>query len=127
MKRISNEEIWERFMALNESKMVDVAERATGCLKIFKMDKLSDIFTEIFNNDWLGMDRVVRILKNSEKCGDFSLDNFWGCLDEGEEIILSFDELEEIMEEYETDIIYGILDDDELMDELGLVEIEEED
>lgn len=113
------EKVWDAFTDLSEEGMANVAEQATG-YRVFHKYELGDV---------LGVygDKVAaRIIREAKEEENFSEDDEWMIYDDFHGQLMSNDDLMELLNEFDYDIITGILDDADLMGELGL-ENEEED
>ncbi len=114
------EKVWDAFTDLNDEAMADMAERATGA-RVFRKDMLWEVLRGYGDRA-----ATARIIKEAEEDEGFSEDDEWMYYDDFTGELLSNDDLMELLDAVNWEIVTGIMDDGDLMYELGLESEEEE-
>lgn len=121
-EEMTREEIWDKFTDLPEDTMADMAERATAGLFVFRARNFNDEIQtarELNAIDDLTLAIIIEDATNREifHIDEQSLQN-WCLLDTDTEEIRTNSDLMELLSEYEDDIVDGIEEDEDLMDEI---------
>lgn len=119
-EEMTREEIWDKFTNLPEDTMADMAERATAYFFVFKV---KDFDEGIKNAAWAlseGYKTLAEIIEEGVNMGEFTMDDEeeWCLLDAGSGIIKTDSDLLSMLAEYEDEIVDGIEEDEDLMDEI---------
>lgn len=117
---MDEDEVWNRFIKLKEEEMADMAERATAYFFVFK---IKDFDESIKNAAWAlseGYKTLAEIVEEGVNMNEFTMGNeeAWCVLDAGSGIIKTDSDLLSMLEEYENEIVTGICEDEELVEEL---------
>lgn len=114
------EKVWDAFTDLAEWEMADMAERACGW-QVFRKKMLDEVLS------WhADKEEKARIIMEAEDGMDFSRNDAWMIYDEDGGVLVSSDDLMELLSDYQDEIVDAIMADDDLMDELGVESEEEE-
>lgn len=119
-EEITREEIWDKFTDLPEDTMADMAERATAYFFVFKV---KDFNESIKNAAWAlseGYKTLVEMVEDGVNLNEFTMgdEEAWCVLDAGSGIIKTDSDLLTMLTEYEDEIVDGIEEDEDLMDEI---------
>lgn len=119
-EEITREEIWDKFTDLPEDTMADMAERATAYFFVFKV---KDFNESIKNAAWAlseGYKTLVEMVEDGVNLNEFTMEDeeAWCVLDAGSGIIKTDSDLLTMLTEYEDEIVNGIEEDEDLMDEI---------
>lgn len=119
-EEMTREEIWDKFTDLPEDTMADMAERATAYFFVFKV---KDFDESIKNAAWAlseGYKTLVEMVEDGVNLNEFTMEDeeAWCVLDAGSGIIKTDSDLLTILTEYEDEIVDGIEEDEDLMDEI---------
>lgn len=119
-EEMTREEIWDKFTDLPEDTMADMAERATAYFFVFKV---KDFDESIKNAAWAlseGYKTLVEMVEDGVNLNEFTMGNeeAWCVLDAGSGIIKTDSDLLTMLTEYEDEIVDGIEEDEDLMDEI---------
>lgn len=118
--KMTREEIWDKFTDLPEDTMADMAERATAYFFVFKV---KDFDESIKNAAWAlseGYKTLVEMVEDGVNLNEFTMgdEEAWCVLDAGSGIIKTDSDLLTMLTEYEDEIVDGIEEDEDLMDEI---------
>lgn len=121
-EEMTREEIWDKFTDLPEDTMADMAERATAGLFVFRARNFNDEIQtarELNAIDDLTLAIIIEDATNRETfhIDEQSLRN-WCLLNTDTEEIRTNSDLMELLSEYEDEIVDGIEEDEDLMDEI---------
>lgn len=121
-EEMTREEIWDKFTDLQEDTMADMAERATAGLFVFRARNFNDEIQtarELNAIDDLTLAIIIEDATNRETfhIDEQSLRN-WCLLNTDTEEIRTNSDLMELLSEYEDEIVDGIEEDEDLMDEI---------
>lgn len=119
-EEMTREEIWDKFTDLPEDTMADMAERATAYFFVFKV---KDFDKSIKNAAWAlseGYKTLVEMVEDGVNLNEFTMgdEEAWCVLDAGSGIIKTDSDLLTMLTEYEDEIVDGIEEDEDLMDEI---------
>lgn len=119
-EEMTREEIWDKFTDLLEDTMADMAERATAYFFVFKV---KDFDESIKNAAWAlseGYKTLVEMVEDGVNLNEFTMgdEEAWCVLDAGSGIIKTDSDLLTMLTEYEDEIVDGIEEDEDLMDEI---------
>lgn len=119
-EEMTREEIWDKFTDLPEDTMADMAERATAYFFVFKV---KDFDESIKNAAWAlseGYKTLVEMVEDGVNLNEFTMgdEEAWCVLDAGSGIIKTESDLLTMLTEYEDEIVDGIEEDEDLMDEI---------
>lgn len=119
-EEMTREEIWDKFTDLPEDTMADMAERATAYFFVFKV---KDFDESIKNAAWAlseGYKTLVEMVEDGVNLNEFTMgdEEAWCVLDAGNGIIKTNSDLLTMLTEYEDEIVDGIEEDEDLMDEI---------
>lgn len=119
-EEMTREEIWDKFTDLPEDTMADMAERATAYFFVFKV---KDFDESIKNATWAlseGYKTLVEMVEDGVNLNEFTMgdEEAWCVLDAGSGIIKTDSDLLTMLTEYEDEIVDGIEEDEDLMDEI---------
>lgn len=119
-EEMTREEIWDKFTDLPEDTMADMAERATAYFFVFKV---KDFDESIKNAAWAlseGYKTLVEMVEDGVNLNEFTMgdEEAWCVLDAGSGIIKTDSDLLTMLTEYEDEIVDGIEEDEDLMDEI---------
>lgn len=119
-EEMTREEIWDKFTDLPEDTMADMAERATAYFFVFKV---KDFDESIKNAAWAlseGYKTLVEMVEDGVNLNEFTMgdEKAWCVLDAGSGIIKTDSDLLTMLTEYEDEIVDGIEEDEDLMDEI---------
>lgn len=119
-EEMTREEIWDKFTDLPEDTMTDMAERATAYFFVFKV---KDFDESIKNAAWAlseGYKTLVEMVEDGVNLNEFTMgdEEAWCVLDAGSGIIKTDSDLLTMLTEYEDEIVDGIEEDEDLMDEI---------
>lgn len=119
-EEMTREEIWDKFTDLPEDTMADMAERATAYFFVFKV---KDFDESIKNAAWAlseGYKTLVEMVEDGVNLNEFTMEDeeAWCVLDAGSGIIKTDSDLLTMLTEYEDEIVDGIEEDEDLMDEI---------
>lgn len=121
-EEMTREEIWDKFTDLPEDTMADMAERSTAGLFVFRARNFNDEIQtarELNAIDDLTLAIIIEDATNRETfhIDEQSLRN-WCLLNTDTEEIRTNSDLMELLSEYEDEIVDGIEEDEDLMDEI---------
>lgn len=121
-EEMTREEIWDKFTDLPEDTMADMAERATAGLFVFRARNFNDEIQTARELNAIDDLTLAIIIEDATNRGIFhineqSLRN-WCLLDTDTEEIRTNSDLMELLSEYEDEIVDGIEEDEDLMDEI---------
>lgn len=121
-EEMTREEIWDKFTDLPEDTMADMAERATTGLFVFRARNFNDEIQTARELNAIDDLTLAIIIEDATNRGIFhineqSLRN-WCLLDTDTEEIRTNSDLMELLSEYEDEIVDGIEEDEDLMDEI---------
>lgn len=119
-EEMTREEIWDKFTDLPEDTMADMAERATAYFFVFKV---KDFDESIKNAAWAlseGYKTLVEMVEDGVNLNEFTMgdEEAWCVLDARSGIIKTDSDLLTMLTEYEDEIVDGIEEDEDLMDEI---------
>lgn len=119
-EEMTREEIWDKFTDLPEDTMADMAERATAYFFVFKV---KDFDESIKNAAWAlseGYKTLVEMVEDGVNLNEFTMgdEEAWCVLDAVSDIIKTDSDLLTMLTEYEDEIVDGIEEDEDLMDEI---------
>lgn len=119
-EEMTREEIWDKFTDLPEDTMADMAERATAYFFVFKV---KDFDESIKNATWAlseGYKTLVEMVEDGVNLNEFTMgdEEAWCVLDAGSGSIKTDSDLLTMLTEYEDEIVDGIEEDEDLMDEI---------
>lgn len=117
---MDEDEVWNRFIKLKEEEMADMAERATAYFFVFK---IKDFDESIKNAAWAlseGYKTLAEMVEESVNINEFTMDDTeaWCVMDAGSGVIKTDSDLLSMLAEYENEIVTGICEDEELVEEL---------
>lgn len=119
---MTREEIWDKFTGLPEDTMADMAERATAGLFVFKARNFNDEIQTVRELNAIDDLTLAMMIEDATNRGTFHIDEQslrnWCLLDTDTEEIRTNSDLMELLSEYEDDIVDGIEEDEDLMDEI---------
>lgn len=119
---MTREEIWDKFTDLPEDTMADMAERATAGLFVFKARNFNDEIQTVRELNAIDDLTLAMMIEDATNRGTFHIDEQslqnWCLLDTDTEEIRTNSDLMELLSEYEDDIVDGIEEDEDLMDEI---------
>lgn len=121
-EEMTREEIWEKFTDLPEDTMADMAERATAGLFVFRARNFNDEIQTARELNTIDDLTLAIIIEDATNRGTFHIDEQslrnWCLLDTDTEEIRTNSDLIELLSEYEDEIVDGIEEDEDLMDEI---------
>lgn len=121
-EKMTREEIWDKFTDLPEDTMADMAERATAGLFVFKARNFNDEIQTVRELNAIDDLTLAMMIEDATNRGTFHIDEQslqnWCLLDTDTEKIRTNSDLMELLSEYEDDIVDGIEEDEDLMDEI---------
>lgn len=121
-EEMTREEIWDKFTDLPEDTMADMAERATAGLFVFRARNFNDEIQTARELNTIDDLTLAIIIENATNRGTFHIDEQslrnWCLLDTDTEEIRTNSDLMELLSEYEDEIVDGIKEDEDLMDEI---------
>lgn len=121
-EEMTREEIWEKFTDLPEDTMADMAERATAGLFVFRARNFNDEIQTARELNTIDDLTLAIIIEDATNRGTFHIDEQslrnWCLLDTDTEEIRTNSDLMELLSEYEDEIVDGIEEDEDLMDEI---------
>lgn len=121
-EEMTREEIWDKFTDLPEDTMADMAERATAGLFVFKARNFNDEIQTVRELNAIDDLTLAMMIEDATNRGTFHIDEQslqnWCLLDTDTEEIRTNSDLMELLSEYEDDIVDGIEEDEDLMDEI---------
>lgn len=117
---MDEDEVWNRFIKLKEEEMADMAERATAYFFVFK---IKDFNESIKRAEWTlseGYKTLAEMVEESVNINEFTMDDTeaWCVMDAGSGVIKTDSDLLSMLAEYENEIVTGICEDEELVEEL---------
>lgn len=119
---MTREEIWDKFTDLPEDTMADIAERATAELFVFRARNFNDEIQTVRELNAIDDLTLAMMIEDATNRGTFHIDEQslrnWCLLDTDTEEIRTNSDLMELLSEYEDDIVDGIEEDEDLMDEI---------
>lgn len=119
---MTREEIWDKFTDLPEDTIADMAERATAGLFVFKARNFNDEIQTVRELNAIDDLTLAMMIEDATNRGTFHIDEQslrnWCLLDTDTEEIRTNSDLMELLSEYENDIVDGIEEDEDLMDEI---------
>lgn len=119
---MTREEIWDKFTDLPEDTMADMAERATAGLFVFRARNFNDEIQTARELNAIDDLTLAMMIEDATNRGTFHIDEQslrnWCLLDTDTEEIRTNSDLMELLSEYEDDIVDGIEEDEDLMDEI---------
>lgn len=119
---MTREEIWDKFTDLPEDTMADIAERATAGLFVFRARNFNDEIQTVRELNAIDDLTLAMMIEDATNRGTFHIDEQslrnWCLLDTDTEEIRTNNDLMELLSEYEDDIVDGIEEDEDLMDEI---------
>lgn len=119
---MTREEIWDKFTDLPEDTMADIAERATAGLFVFRVRNFNDEIQTARELNAIDDLTLAMMIEDATNRGTFHIDEQslrnWCLLDTDTEEIRTNSDLMELLSEYEDDIVDGIEEDEDLMDEI---------
>lgn len=119
---MTREEIWDKFTDLPEDTMADMAERATAGLFVFRARNFNDEIQKARELNAIDDLTLAMMIEDATDRGTFHIDEQslrnWCLLDTDTEEIRTNSDLMELLSEYEDDIVDGIEEDEDLMDEI---------
>lgn len=119
---MTREEIWDKFTDLPEDTMTDMAERATAGLFVFRARNFNDEIQTARELNAIDDLTLAMMIEDATDRGTFHIDEQslrnWCLLDTDTEEIRTNSDLMELLSEYEDDIVDGIEEDEDLMDEI---------
>ena len=119
---MTREEIWDKFTDLPEDTMADMAERATAGLFVFRARNFNDEIQTARELNAIDDLTLAMMIEDATDRGTFHIDEQslrnWCLLDTDTEEIRTNSDLMELLSEYEDDIVDGIEEDEDLMDEI---------
>lgn len=119
---MTREEIWDKFTDLPEDTMADMAERATAGLFVFRARNFNDKIQTARELNTIDDLTLAIIIEDATNKGTFHIDEQslrnWCLLDTDTEEIRTNSDLMELLSEYEDEIVDGIEEDEDLMDEI---------
>lgn len=121
-EEMTREEIWEKFTDLPEDTMADMAERATAGLFVFRARNFNDEIQTARELNTIDDLTLAIIIEDATNRGTFHIDEQslrnWCLLDTDTEEIRTNSDLMELLSEYEDEIVDGIEEDEDMMDEI---------
>lgn len=121
-EEMTREEIWDKFTDLPEDTMADIAERATAGLFVFRARNFNDEIQTARELNAIDDLTLAIIIEDATNSGTFHIDEQslrnWCLLDTDTEEIRTNSDLMELLSEYEDEIVDGIEEDEDLMDEI---------
>lgn len=119
-EEMTREEIWDKFTDLPEDTMADMAGRATAYFFVFKV---KDFDESIKNAAWAlseGYKTLVEMVEDGVNLNEFTMgdEEAWCVLDAVSDIIKTDSDLLTMLTEYKDEIVDGIEEDEDLMDEI---------
>ena len=121
-EEMTREEIWDKFTDLPEDTMADMAERATARLFVFRARNFNDEIQTARELNAIDDLTLAIIIEDATNRGTFHIDEQslrnWCLLDTDTEEIRTNSDLMELLSEYEDEIVDGIEEDEDLMDEI---------
>lgn len=121
-EEMTREEIWDKFTDLPEDTMADMAERATAGLFVFRARNFNDEIQTARELNAIDDLTLAIIIEDATNRGTFHIDEQslrnWCLLDTDTEEIRTNSDLMELLREYEDEIIDGIEENEDLMDEI---------
>ena len=121
-EEMTREEIWDKFTNLPEDTMADMAERATAGLFVFRARNFNDEIQTARELNTIDDLTLAIIIEDATNRGTFHIDEQslrnWCLLDTDTEEIRTNSDLMELLSEYEDEIVDGIEEDEDLMDEI---------
>lgn len=121
-EEMTREEIWDKFTDLPEDTMADMAERATAGLFVFRARNFNDEIQTARELNAIDDLTLAIIIEDATNRGTFHIDEQslrnWCLLDTDTEEIRTNSDLIELLSEYEDEIVDGIEEDEDLMDEI---------
>ena len=121
-EEMTREEIWDKFTDLPEDTMADMAERATAGLFVFRARNFNDEIQTARELNTIDDLTLAIIIEDATNRGTFQIDEQslrnWCLLDTDTEEIRTNSDLMELLSEYEDEIVDGIEEDEDLMDEI---------
>lgn len=121
-EEMTREEIWDKFTDLPEDTMADMAERATAGLFVFRARNFNDEIQTARELNTIDDLTLAIIIEDATNRGTFHIDEQslrnWCLLDTDTEEIRTNSDLMELLSEYEDEIVDGIEEDEDLMDEI---------
>lgn len=121
-EEMTREEIWDKFTDLPEDTMADMAERATAGLFVFRARNFNDEIQTARELNAIDDLTLAIIIEDATNRGTFHIDEQslrdWCLLDTDTEEIRTKSDLMELLSEYEDEIVDGIEEDEDLMDEI---------
>lgn len=122
-EEMTREEIWDKFTDLPEDTMADMAERATTGLFVFRARNFNDEIQTARELNAIDDLTLAIIIEDATNRGTFHIDEQslrnWCLLDTDTEEIRTNSDLMELLSEYEDEIVDGIEEDEDLMDEIN--------
>lgn len=121
---ISDEKIWDKFTSLKYADMADIADRAMENVYIFQCKDFNEGFKRASENLLFTYARDYKMfatmILECYAAGDFDLDNDdeWCLLDLNADYINTGYDLLEMVSYYETEIVEGLKDDEDLLEEV---------
>lgn len=119
---MTREEIWDKFTDLPEDTMADIAERATAELFVFRARNFNDEIQTVRELNAIDDLTLAMMIEDATNRGTFHIDEQslrnWCLLDTDTEEISTNSDLMELLSEYEDEIVDGIEEDEDLMDEI---------
>ena len=121
-EEMTREEIWDKFTDLPEDTMADMAERATAGLFVFRARNFNDEIQTARELNAIDDLTLTIMIEDATNRGTFHIDEQslrnWCLLDTDTEEIRTNSDLMELLSEYEDEIVDGIEEDEDLMDEI---------
>lgn len=121
-EEMTREEIWDKFTDLPEDTMADMAERATAGLFVFRARNFNDEIQTARELNAIDDLTLAIMIEDATNRGTFHIDEQslrnWCLLDTDTEEIRTNSDLMELLSEYEDEIVDGIEEDEDLMDEI---------
>ena len=121
-EEMTREEIWDKFTDLPEDTMADMTERATAGLFVFRARNFNDEIQTARELNAIDDLTLTIIIEDATNRGTFHIDEQslrnWCLLDTDTEEIRTNSDLMELLSEYEDEIVDGIEEDKDLMDEI---------
>lgn len=121
-EKMTREEIWDKFTDLPEDTMADMAERATAGLFVFRARNFNDEIQTARELNAIDDLTLAIIIEDATNRGTFHIDEQslrnWCLLDTDTEEIRTNSDLIELLSKYEDEIVDGIEEDEDLMDEI---------
>lgn len=121
-EEMTREEIWDKFTDLPEDTMADMAERATAGLFVFRARNFNDEIQTARELNAIDDLTLAIIIEDATNRGTFHIDEQslrnWCLLDTDTEEIRTNSDLMKLLSEYEDEIVDGIEEDEDLMNEI---------